>query len=283
VPELPEVESIRQGLRLGVSGDERAGERPSLIGMEISAVDVLWARSIHTPDAAEFVATLPGRALVEVGRRGKFLIFHLSAGAMLIHLRMSGDLLVERGGDYGAHQRVVIHFKQGWRLAFNDPRKFGRVWLVDDPEQVLAGLGPEPLAPSFSSQLLAEKLQATTRQIKPLLMDQSFLAGLGNIYTDEALYRAKIHPLTPARQVSRERAEALWDSIRFVLAEGIRMNGASIDWVYRGGAFQNQFQVYGRKGQACRACGTTIQRILVGQRSTFFCPICQSLTENRPV
>ncbi len=178
---------------------------------------------------------------------------------------------------------MVIHFKQGWRLAFNDTRKFGRVWLVDDPDQVLARLGPEPLDEAFSSQVLWDKLQSTTRQIKPLLMDQSFIAGLGNIYTDEALYRAKVHPLTPARQVGRERAEALWGSIRAVLAEGIRMNGASIDWVYRGGGFQNQFQAYGRKGQACSVCGTTIQRIVVGQRSTFYCPFCQSLIENQPV
>jgi len=279
VPELPEVESIRRGLRLGVSGEESAGGRPSLIGMKINAVDVLWARSIQMPSAGEFVASLPGRAVVEIGRRGKFLVFQLTSGSMLIHLRMSGDLLVERGGDFQTHHRVVIHFKEGWRLAFNDPRKFGRVWLVDDPDRVLAELGPEPLESIFTSEVLQGKLQSTTRQIKPLLMDQSFLAGLGNIYTDEALHRAKIHPLTPARQVSLEKAEALWHSIRAVLVEGIEMNGASIDWVYRGGGFQNMFQAYGRKGQPCHVCGTTIQRILVGQRSTFFCPNCQRLTE----
>jgi formamidopyrimidine-DNA glycosylase len=160
---------------------------------------------------------------------------------------------------------------------FNDTRKFGRVWLVRDPNEVVGGLGPEPLSEEFTSQALYESLQSRRRQLKPLLLDQSFLAGLGNIYTDEALHRARLHPLTVSDSVNREQAQALWDAIREVLQEGLRRNGASIDWVYRGGEFQNYFRVYDREGQPCPVCGTMILRLVIGQRGTHVCPGCQRI------
>ena len=162
-------------------------------------------------------------------------------------------------------------------MVFNDTRKFGRVWLVEDAQSVLGGLGPEPLDESLTGSDFYRMLQKQKRQIKPLLLDQSFLAGLGNIYTDEALFQARIHPLTAACAIQKSEANELLAAIRSVLQEGIQRNGASIDWVYRGGDFQNHFQVYQRDGQPCSRCGTEIQRITVGQRGTHFCPRCQIL------
>lgn len=273
MPELPEVETIRRRLRDG------GPSNPSLLGQTIDGVELLWPRTLAAPGAAEFGARLPGQAVTDVGRRGKFLIFELTSDSLLVHLRMSGDLLVEERTALPApHHRLLVNFSSGLRLAFNDPRKFGRVWLTADPQTVLSGLGPEPLDPGFGPQDLYRRLQKTRRALKALLMDQSTLAGLGNIYTDEALHLARLHPLTPASQVTLEAAGRLWDAIRGVLQEGIRRNGASIDWVYRGGDFQNYFRVYRRTGQPCPQCGASIQRMVVGQRGTHFCPRCQPLT-----
>ena len=161
------------------------------------------------------------------------------------------------------------------QLVFNDARKFGRVWLVHDVNRVLGDLGPEPLDERLSQDEFYAHLNATHRQLKPLLLDQTFLAGLGNIYVDEALNLAKLHPLTHSNALTKAQSARLLDCIRLVLQEGIRRNGASIDWVYRGGDFQNYFRVYQRTGQPCPECGTLIARILVGQRGTHFCPHCQ--------
>ncbi|HOR78751.1 MAG TPA: zinc finger domain-containing protein, partial [Anaerolineaceae bacterium] len=169
------------------------------------------------------------------------------------------------------------NFNSGWKLVFNDTRKFGRAWLTEDPQKVLSGIGPEPLDPDLTPDKFHAMLQVRSRQIKPLLMDQRFLAGLGNIYTDEALFSAGIHPLRRSDTLTQPEAERLLAAIREVLQQGILAKGASIDWVYRGGDFQNHFQVYKRTGSPCPRCGTPIQRIVVGQRSTHFCPVCQPL------
>ncbi|RPH55898.1 MAG: formamidopyrimidine-DNA glycosylase, partial [Chloroflexi bacterium] len=160
-------------------------------------------------------------------------------------------------------------------LVFNDTRKFGRIWLVDDPDQVIGRLGPEPFDPAFTAQTLYEALRQRRRQVKPLLLDQSFLAGLGNIYTDEALHLSGVHPQRVSDTISVDEAERLFRAVRTVLQLGIEHNGASIDWVYRGGNFQNHFRVYDRAGQPCPVCGTPIQRMTVSQRGTHFCPTCQ--------
>ncbi len=267
MPELHEVETIVRGLRAA----------NNVIGKTIMNSQVLWQRSLAVPLPVVFHEQLKGQQILAVDRRGKFIIIRLTRQSLLIHLRMSGDIFVETGETTRnlKHDRVVLEFSDGSRLAFNDTRKFGRVWLVDDPQSVLGDLGPEPLEDSLTDELFFESLSHSKRQVKPLLLDQTFIAGLGNIYTDEALFSAGIHPCTPANLITLGKAADLLCAIRQVLHEGIKRNGASIDWVYRGGDFQNYFNVYQRGGEPCRRCGTPIERITLGQRGTHYCPHCQ--------
>lgn len=275
MPELPEVETIARSLSQG------RGAGFSILGHMIRDVSILWERSIAVPSAQEFSQRICGQTIRETGRRGKYLVVRLSTDTLLFHLRMSGDLYVrpaavQDGNQIPAkHDRVILWLENGKSLVFEDARKFGRVWLLADPEEELGKLGPEPLSENFKADEFHRMLQGSRRQLKPLLMDQTFLAGLGNIYTDEALHRAKLHPLSTASALSGEQAATLLRAIQETLQEGIRRNGASIDWIYRGGDFQNQFRVYGRKGEACATCGASIERIVVGQRGTHFCPSCQ--------
>jgi len=264
MPELPEVETIIRALR------------PALIGKSILSADLRWKRTLVTPSPRKFRHLIRGQQIQDIFRRAKFLHIKLSASHLIIHLRMSGDLLVILGGYQPAmHDRLILKLTGDMTCVFSDPRKFGRVWLVSDPAEVFRDLGPEPLSDEFTPAWLHTALNKQSRQLKPLLLDQSFLAGLGNIYTDEVLHMARLHPMTQSDSVTIEEAEILWMAIRQVLEEGIRRNGASIDWVYRGGDFQNHFRVYGRQGEACPVCGTTIKRIVVGQRGTHICPNCQ--------
>ncbi len=277
MPELPEVETIATALREGGRKDDpAAGDPPQVTGRRILAAHLSWERTLAAPDPDTFRERIVGQRIESVGRRGKFLILELSDDTMLVHLRMSGDLIVGTSDQpFAPHDRLVLDLEGGLRLAFNDARKFGRVWMVSDPQMVLAGLGPEPLDPDFTSDLFFRRLQERRRQLKPLLMDQKFLAGLGNIYTDEALFLARLHPLEIANTLTEADAGRLHRAIRQVLEEGIRRNGASIDWAYRGGNFQNAFQVYGRAGEPCPRCGGAIERLVVGQRGTHICPTCQ--------
>jgi formamidopyrimidine-DNA glycosylase len=297
MPELPEVETIARTLR------------PELVGRTILEADVRWARTVAAPSARKFKEQIKGQQIQSVGRRGKFLNIRLQplpdslrsqgeAYNFLIHLRMSGDLIIKEGKIKAEkHDRLILTLtpaplhlpssRQGEKgggerraareayLVFNDTRKFGRVWLTQKVEDVLGNLGPEPLSDEFTPKWLFDALHARRRQLKPLLLDQSFLAGLGNIYTDEALHMAKLHPLALSDSVTARQAERLHHSIKAILQEGIRRNGASIDWVYRGGEFQNHFRVYGRQGEPCPVCGTAIERLVIGQRGTHLCPHCQ--------
>jgi formamidopyrimidine-DNA glycosylase len=282
MPELPEVETIARALRQGGRGGE------PITGRTVCTAHLLWERTLAIPDPETFRQQVSGLSVLAVGRRGKFLLITLGPDPgrhLLFHLRMSGDLRVElipqpetEGKFFQPHDRLVLDFEDGYRMAFNDPRKFGRAWLVDDPETVLGGLGPEPFDHHFSAYEFYKRLRRFNRQIKPLLLDQTFVAGLGNIYTDEALFLARIHPLRISSSLTPEEAGILWTAIRTVLQEGIRRNGASFDWVYRGGDFQNSFQVYQRTGHPCPRCGTVITKIAVGQRGTHFCPTCQPKT-----
>jgi formamidopyrimidine-DNA glycosylase len=268
MPELPEVETIVRQLH------------PGLLGRRIQAVSLLWSRTLAEPAAEQFAPRLLGQSFQAIERRGKFVVFTLRPDCLLIHLRMSGDLLLSSAETPpAAHDRLLLGLDNGQQLAFNDTRKFGRIWLLDDPQRILGKLGPEPLDSSFTATDLYQRLQASRRQLKPLLLDQDFLAGLGNIYTDEALHLAQLHPLTSANRLDQVQAARLWQSIRITLEEGIRHNGSSIDWVYRGGDFQNYFRVYQRTGQPCLVCGAAVQRIVVGQRGTHFCPVCQPVLE----
>ncbi len=281
MPELPEVETIARSLSQG------RGTGSTILGCTIEDVSILWERSIATPSAVEFKQRIQGQTIREISRRGKYIVVSLSHDTLLFHLRMSGDLYtkpasVQDGEEAaGKHDRVIFFFQNGQRLIFEDARKFGRIWLLADPQDELGDLGPEPLSEAFTADQFQRMLQSSKRLLKPLLMDQTFLAGLGNIYTDEALFKAKLHPLTIANQLNTEQAAILFKVIRETLLEGIQRNGASIDWVYRGGDFQNHFFVYGRKGEACLICGTPIERIVVGQRGTHFCPACQMKISDR--
>lgn len=272
MPELPEVETIASILRQGND------DQPPVTGRQVLDAHLLWERTLAAPSSAEFKTRIVGQTIVDSGRRGKYLLLPLSSDTLIIHLRMSGDLFVEPVTQPPApHHRLMLDLDGRLRLAFNDTRKFGRVWLTADPDAVLGGLGPEPLDPAFSAGDLYQRLHSRRRQLKPLLLDQSFLAGMGNIYTDEALNLARLHPLTIANTLTEEQAKQLWEAIRQVLADGIRSNGASIDWVYRGGSYQHHFRVYKRAGEPCPECGTTVERIVVGQRGTHLCPCCQPL------
>ena len=273
MPELPEVETIARNLRT------------ELVGLTILEADVRWARTVAAPSVRRFKQHIQGQIIRDVGRRAKFLRIQLSDYELLIHLRMSGDLVFKREmAEPAKHDRLILTLQpptrtrktaQRYSLAFNDTRKFGRVWLTAVPEEVTGRLGPEPLSDEFTSQWLADALRGRHRQLKPLLLDQTFVAGLGNIYTDEALHRARLHPLSLSDSVSIRKAALLHAAIRETLQEGIRRNGASFDWVYRGGEFQNHFRVYDREGKPCPVCGTPIRRLVVGQRGTHICPDCQ--------
>jgi len=275
MPELPEVETIARSLR-----EPQGAYSSSVVGRRVSEAEVLWPRTVAIMDAKDFEQHLSGQTITALTRRGKFLVFSLSTDTMLIHLRMSGNLRLESTDTPAEkHDRLLIRFENGSRMAFNDTRKFGRVWLTDDPDEILGELGPEPLEAGFTTERFFDMLRSRSRQLKPVLMDQHFLAGMGNIYTDEALHSAKIHPLTRSDRLTRTKTERLHTAISSVLREGIRRNGASIDWAYKGGEFQNQFRVYGRAGEPCPACGSDIQRIVVGQRGTHICPVCQKIAK----
>lgn len=276
MPELPEVETIVRKLRDG------SPNIPSVVDQVIKSVDVTWDRIIASSQPDEFKQKLTGKTILNACRRGKFLHFPLSSGHLIGHLRMSGDMRMETVFDdqgnprpYEAFDKVIINFKSGWRLIFINIRKFGRMWYTEDPSTVFGSLGPEPLDETFDDDMLYEMLKAHNRQIKPLLMDQSFIAGMGNIYADESLFIAKIHPLRLSASLTKSEAQKLHHAIQTTLKAGIQQFGASVDWVYRGGEFQNYFQVYQRKGEPCPRCGALIEKIVVGQRSTHFCPNCQ--------
>ena len=271
MPELPEVETVVRELRKGSEGRGR-----SVVGQIITGVTVKWPRHIALPSVRELKRRLRGQKIESVTRRGKYLVFNLSRDVMLIHLKMSGDLVVVNGkSPRDKHTHTIFHFGSGYSLRFTDTRKFGKVFLVRRMEDVTGPLGPEPLERGFTTKKLGAMLAARRRALKPLLLDQTFIAGLGNIYTDEALHLAKLHPLRRSDSLKPEEVRALWRGIRRVLQTGLRHNGASIDWVYRGGGFQNYFKVYDRAGEPCFNCGTPIRRTVVGQRGTYFCPHCQ--------
>lgn len=266
MPELPEVETIARLLR------------PALVDKTILDAQLRWRRSLAAPSPSAFKRQIIGQQILDLSRRAKYLHIQLSTLHLLIHLRMSGDLLVVLGGYQPAqHDRLLLRLSDDATLVFNDPRKFGRVWLVDDPGEIFRDFGPEPLSDEFTPAWLFAALTGRRRQLKPLLLDQTFLAGLGNIYADEALHLAGLHPLRISDTINETEATRLHAAIRRALTDGIEHNGASIDWVYRGGDFQNHFRVYGRTGEPCRVCQTPIERIVVGQRSTHLCPHCQPL------
>ncbi len=264
MPELPEVETIARGLR------------PQLVGRRITGLEARWPKALR-PSLAQVEQGCVGRTVVEVGRRGKHLLLALSGGDWLIvHLRMSGRLeWVEPGGPEPRHARTLWHLDDGRSLAMDDARKFGTVTWSPDPEGTLWRLGPEPLDAAFTPARFEAMLGSRRRALKPLLLDQHFLAGLGNIYVDESLFRAGLHPLERASGVSGAAVASLHGHIRDVLREAIDSCGTSIDWIYPQGRMQHYLRVYGRAGEPCLVCGTPIERLVVAQRGTWICPACQ--------
>jgi formamidopyrimidine-DNA glycosylase len=271
MPELPEVETYARQLQ------------PYVAGRTVTGIDVLWDRSIAVPSIDELCRRLIGQTVVDVTRRGKYLTFVLSNGdRLLIHLKMSGRVRIDKSGTARQpHDRVVFFLDDGLEMRFNDMRKFGRVYLVGGDNPVTGPLGPEPLSADFASSDFAALIHKRSGAIKPLLLNQTFLAGLGNIYTDEALYRARIHPLRRANQLTDEEIEALYHAIRDILRLSIESQGTSFDGVYSGALretsakYQSYLQVYGRAGLTCPRCQQLIQRIVVGGRGTHVCPSCQ--------
>jgi len=274
MPELPEVETFRRYLLQGDSG------APSILGKKITDARLLWEGSLAEPDPKEFLTRVQGQYVTGIGRRGKNLLINLSRDTLIIHLRMSGEIVVEeQTNPIGKHYRALLNFQDGYRLAFNNIRKFGRIWLIEDPASVIGHLGPEPLGDDFTPDLFHDQLHSRGKGLKYYLLDQELIAGMGNIYTDESLFRAGLHPARKSDSISREETQRLWESIREVLQEGIRNQGSSIDWMYRGGDYQKYLSVYNLEGQPCKRCKTPIQRIKIAQRSTYFCPSCQQLPE----
>ncbi|MEW6199723.1 MAG: DNA-formamidopyrimidine glycosylase [Planctomycetota bacterium] len=269
MPELPEVETIVRTCR------------PRLEGRRIVAFRSLWPKNV-APGARAVSRVLAGQTITRLTRRGKHIVFELADGWLLVHLRMSGRL--EWGEDPErppAHVRAVWELDDGRRLLLCDARKFGRIIYTRDLAATTAGLGPEPLARDFTAASLERQLRARRRQLKPLLLDQSVIAGLGNIYADEALFHAGLHPLRRSDELTAAEIGRLHTVIRRVLRQAIAAHGTTIDWIYPGGWMQKRLRVYGRTGQPCRRCGTPIIALRVAQRGTHLCPRCQPLGRRR--
>jgi formamidopyrimidine-DNA glycosylase len=255
------------------------------VGRTLSCARVYWARTIAEPSVAEFCRLIEKKQIADVGRRGKFLVIDLAAGTrLLMHLRMSGRLhWVSAEAPRLPHEHVVLAFEDGSELRFHDTRKFGRIYLADDAERILGRLGPEPLEPGFTPRTLFEGLRAHRRLIKPLLLDQGFIAGLGNIYTDEALWEAKIHPRRLSDSLVPQESKDLHAAIQRVLRRGLKNLGTSLGTgkanFYsvgrRRGRNRDELKVFRRTGEPCPRCESAIQRIIVGQRSTHICAKCQ--------
>jgi formamidopyrimidine-DNA glycosylase len=273
MPELPEVETIVRKLR------------PHLKGRIFTEVELLWEGVADRPDPATFCEQVVGAKVVALGRRGKYLIFTLESGAhLLVHLRMTGKFRVHPAGEEpedDTHARALFRMDDGTRLIYVDTRKFGRFYLVDDPAEVVGALGPEPLSEDFTAEDFAQRLAGRRGEIKRLLLNQHFIAGLGNIYVSEALWQAGIHPERTADTLTEEEIRRLHRAITEALRAGIRNGGTSLQdrqYVYPDGALgrhQERLVVYDREGERCPRCGYAVVRIVQGQRSTYFCRVCQ--------
>jgi formamidopyrimidine-DNA glycosylase len=270
MPELPEVETTVRQIR------------PHVVGRRIVDVEVDWRPALGGVSMHRFRGNVVGSRIAGVWRRAKYLVFDLDgAGCLVGHLRMTGRLRVlGPAEDPGPYSRLRLALSGGRVLHFLDLRKFGRLVHARRPDEILAGLGPEPLGTGFTSAWLRSALRRRRRQLKPLLLDQSFVAGLGNIYVDEALHRARLHPCRPAHRVRAASADRLHRSIRQVLEAAIELQGSTFDGFYETpegnpGRYQHEFRVYGRVGRPCPRCGRPIRRIVVAQRGTHLCPRCQ--------
>jgi len=280
MPELPEVQTLVDDLN-------RAG----LVGSVFTGARVFWNRSVAMPTPRAFCHSLKNRRIHNIRRRGKFLVFDLNGGGhLLIHLRMSGRLhLVAAGSKRSRHEHVVFDLKDR-QLRLHDTRKFGRVYLVEDDRTILGPLGVEPLEKGFTAAALQKLLATRRRMIKPLLLDQTMIAGLGNIYVDESLWDARIHPCRPADTLTEREIRGLHRAIPKALKCGLHNLGTSLGTgkanfysiARHRGRNQDCLKVFRRTGEPCPRCRTPIERIIVGQRSTHICPACQPVGPSAP-
>ncbi|MEA5114370.1 MAG: bifunctional DNA-formamidopyrimidine glycosylase/DNA-(apurinic or apyrimidinic site) lyase [Geobacteraceae bacterium] len=270
MPELPEVETIRRGIE------------PLILRQEIVRVVIRTAK-LRWPIPTDLERRLAGQETVSVERRGKYLLLRFSVGTLLIHFGMSGYLrVIEEPSDAGPHDHFDIRFSSGTCLRFNDARRFGALlWIEGEPSlhPLLADLGPEPFSEDVNGDYLFQRSRNRRIAVKPFIMDHRIVAGIGNMYASEALFRAGIHPALPAGQVSRDLYDRLAYSIRQVLTEALSAGDKTLGGfgktTGRPGYFSLQFKVYGRAGEPCEVCGNPIVNIRLGQRSSFFCPVCQ--------
>lgn len=269
MPELPEVETTKNELS------------PHLVGHRIAGVTLLWEGIVRQPSAAEFRSRLVGQGITGMARYGKYLVLDLTGSQVLIlHMKMTGSLLLKPAAtEPEKFIRAILHLSNGSEVHFRDPRKFGVMWLVSDKNTVIGKLGPDPLKASFTPVRLTRLLANRTAPIKALLCDQGVIAGIGNMYADEALFGARIHPLRVAGGLSPEEIGRLHRAIRQVLRAGLRTKGASTDTYIRPsgeiGTAHLSFKVAHRGGEPCPVCGTTIERIPIRNRGSYFCPQCQ--------
>ena len=270
MPELPEVETIKNELS------------PHVIGRTITGVTILWERTVHSPPAEEFRSRLAGKRITGLSRRGKYLIFSLSSQEFLIvHMKMTGSLLLmPASAELDSYTRAILFLDDETALQFRDPRKFGKMWLAKDTCEVLPEMGPEPLHDGFTPRVLAQRLHDRKAPIKALLSDQGIIAGIGNMYADEALYSARIHPLRLGGSLTHDEIQRLHRAIIDTLTTAIGSKGASIANYYRPGGEQGtahfNFKVAHRRNETCPECGGPVERIVVRNRGTYFCPRCQA-------
>lgn len=269
MPELPEVETIARQLRArGVEG------------REILSVKINWERTVEPLSAASFSRQICGTTIDKISRVGKWMMFSLSSGkTIMIHLRMAGSFSMEKG----SHDRIVLKLSDGLNLHYRDTRKFGRWKLVDDPGEILDKLGPDALTRGFTQKYFSAAMQKRHRMIKPLILDQSIVAGLGNIYADEALWESKIHPERLSDLLSEGELVALFKAIKHVLKIGVKNRGTSLgdgktnyrDVEGESGGHREKVKAYGRVGKPCKRCKSTLEKTVVAQRGTTYCPNCQ--------
>lgn len=274
MPELPEVETVVRDLRAH-----------GLVNSVIRVVDVRWPRMVSNMTPKTFAQALKGQTIIGVRRRAKYIILALDSGShLLIHLRMTGKLhFITKAEKLGKHDHLIITFADARRLVFNDTRKFGRFQLVVPGIDLLTNLGPEPLEDAFTPDVLGQRLYHKKRMIKPLLLDQTTVAGLGNIYVDEALWHAKLHPKRQADSLTTAEIRRLHHAIRDVLCRAVNNCGTTLGsgeanfYSVDGhrGRNADELKVFRRDGYPCSRCGTILARCVVGQRGTHFCPRCQ--------
>tara|TARA_A100001015_G_C15007778_1_gene721547 strand:- start:923 stop:1747 length:825 start_codon:yes stop_codon:yes gene_type:complete len=274
MPELPEVETVRQGIS------------PHLTQQSVQGVLIREPR-LRWPVPSDLPATLTGDTFKKIDRRGKYLLLYTTKGCLISHLGMSGSLyLASPDTPLKKHDHVLIHLQSNQVLRYHDPRRFGSLhWTYDSPfcHTLLQKLGPEPLLPSFDSDYLFSQCSKSQRAIKNLIMDANIVVGVGNIYASEALFLCNIHPAMPANAISLVQCHALVDAIRTLLRAAIVSGGTTLrDFVNpdsQPGYFKQSLQVYGRTGEPCHLCQSTIEVLKIGQRSSCYCPTCQPLVD----